>query len=337
MPSFLENLRLQSLYGGGNPFKPKTESPLKLMDQFINRLPRPMIPLPPPMAAPPIVEEEIEPTAISYGGITPYQQAQLELQKEALGVRERLGSAGIESREKIAGEREETKRDELTIRQQRADVYEFKARNPDAKIITQKGGNVLAINPITGETIRDFGSSGMLSDAERIALEQAGSVEQIRERGREERETEKTRQTGRESLQQMRERHAREQAEFESQLPGKTSALPSQQKNAMQMKYNRLINEHPEWRNWISLDAETGLPIIAESGAKTGMIGMRDVLSPEIHAQIKAALFGSEVPAAPAKIAETPSGRIRVRRKSDGKTGTISESQFDTSKYERIK
>jgi Spy/CpxP family protein refolding chaperone len=57
------------------------------------------------------------------------------------------------------------------IAKMRADVYDWKAKNPMAKIIAPKGGNIKAINPITGAVIMDFGPAGTLTDEERIDLE----------------------------------------------------------------------------------------------------------------------------------------------------------------------
>jgi hypothetical protein len=58
----------------------------------------------------------------------------------------------------------------------RANVYDWKAKNPMAKIIAPKGGNIKAINPITGQTIMDFGPSGTMSDKERLELEQTNRM-----------------------------------------------------------------------------------------------------------------------------------------------------------------
>lgn len=69
--------------------------------------------------------------------------------------------------ERTAANNEEKTR----IANMRAQVYEWKARNPMAKIISPKGGNVQAINPITGQVIMDFGPSGTMTDQDRINLE----------------------------------------------------------------------------------------------------------------------------------------------------------------------
>lgn len=83
------------------------------------------------------------------------------------------------------------------IRQQRADVYEFKARNPNLKLIMTKGGNVMAFNPADGST-KDTGiPTGSLTEADKMSMAQENSVERIEKTGDEQRKTEDLRQKGR--------------------------------------------------------------------------------------------------------------------------------------------
>lgn len=57
----------------------------------------------------------------------------------------------------------------------------------------------------------------------------------------------------------------------------------------------------------------------------------------ELYSQAKGIEEAAPTSKTPAKApTETPSGKMRVRRKSDGKTGLIDESDFNDSKYERI-
>lgn len=79
------------------------------------------------------------------------------------------------------------------IAQQRADVYQFRTENPNARIIAPKGGNIRAVHPVTGALIRDFGPAGTMSDADRIALEQTNAMARIGATGDEARETARVR------------------------------------------------------------------------------------------------------------------------------------------------
>lgn len=81
----------------------------------------------------------------------------------------------------------------------RSDVYKYKAENPNAKIIVKPGGNTIAVNPITGRTIMDFGPSGKMTDAEKIDMEQANALERIEANAENATELEGTRQTNRET------------------------------------------------------------------------------------------------------------------------------------------
>lgn len=322
MANFLENLRLQSIYGGGrNPFSPVKKNPLGLLDQFINRLPPPDTQM--PIQPPPIIEEpEPQRTIIGHSGTSPYQQALIEQRQRELESRERMGQAGLKTKEEIAAEQAEIARGRLDIQQQRTNIAKFRAENPDAKIIAPKGGNVRAINPITGQVIADFGSTGTMTDEERIALEGAQAIEQIGARTAGAKELETHRQTGRETLEETRARHARELKELESGLPLRASTLPSQEKNAAQIRYNRVINKHPEWRGFIQLDPNTGMPIIAEEGTKTGTLGSRVTLTKEMRAEIEKALFDSvpstAKPTEPKK--ETDQERLERLKKQAGVT-----------------
>ena len=87
------------------------------------------------------------------------------------------------------------KNEELKIKQQRADVYSFKAQNPNLVIKDDGNGNMVGINPQTGETkvIRDIDGepvkSARLTDAERLELQQSNALARIKAQGDETRTT----------------------------------------------------------------------------------------------------------------------------------------------------
>lgn len=90
------------------------------------------------------------------------------------------------------------------ISQQRADIYAFKAKNPNLRIIIPKGGNVQTLNPQTGET-QDTGiPTGSLTEMDKITLTQENAIERIRETGGEQRATEEVRQGGRQDIAETR-------------------------------------------------------------------------------------------------------------------------------------
>lgn len=126
-----------------------------------------------------------------------YQAASLERQSN---VNERtMAYQTIAQQLRAEADEERAKKNDrdAAIRQQRADVYEFKAKNPQLKLIMTKGGNVQAFNPITKET-SDLGiPTGSLTDADKMSLQQEQQLERIEATGGQQRQTERVRQEGR--------------------------------------------------------------------------------------------------------------------------------------------
>lgn len=263
MPNFAERLRMQSIFGGGGrAFAPTTESPLAMLDQFINRLP-PENSSPIQQIGQQIAQPELEPQSnvrVLGHGINPFQEAQLALKQREL-----------ESREKLAGESQNIRKGELDIKQQRTDVYKFKSENPAAKFIVNKStGTMQAVNPTTGETVRDFGVT-QLGEEDLINLNQKKALERIEAGGEQARETEKVRQEGRETLADINARHKKELEEFKTGQPSRSANLPTQQRVAIELKYNQLINQRPDLRSLVSRDQYTGDIQVADPGENPGM------------------------------------------------------------------
>lgn len=107
-------------------------------------------------------------------------------------------------REQSIQDKEKNDTANLKIRQQRADVYDWKAKHPNMKIVFPKGGNIQAIDPVTGQTI-DLGvSTGSLSDSDKYELQQTHAIERIDETGGQARKTEEAKQGNREDIQDRR-------------------------------------------------------------------------------------------------------------------------------------
>lgn len=221
MASFVEKLRLSNLY----PSIPRPRNR--------NRYPMPIDPIPPmvpidrmeeifaPQGMRPNIVEPTRPMNVVYqpsigdqgremayvrdvhgidlnkNALSPYQAGQLQLRDRALDIADTTAKTKSQTEaKKIA-------------------IAEYKAKNPNAKIIAQKGGNIKAVHPVTGEVIADFGPTGEMDDASRIALEQAGKIEAIRETGsqtreniatsgQEARKTEDVRQAGRMKIEEFK-------------------------------------------------------------------------------------------------------------------------------------
>ncbi len=136
--------------------------------------------------------------------------ANLERQENVNARTLAFQQVSAELRDKALEAKEKNDMINARIRQQRADVYEFKARNPQMKIIQPKGGFVTAVNPMTGQStlIKDFEgnpiSSGTLTETDSLNLQQENRLEQIAAGGYQARETEGVRQQGRETIAETR-------------------------------------------------------------------------------------------------------------------------------------
>jgi hypothetical protein len=107
-------------------------------------------------------------------------------------------------KEQSQAEKERTDTANLKIKQQRADIYDWKAKHPNMKIVFPKGGNIQAIDQTTGQTI-DLGvPTGSLSDADKYDLQQTNAIARIDETGSQARQTEGVKQGNREDSQDRR-------------------------------------------------------------------------------------------------------------------------------------
>jgi hypothetical protein len=137
-------------------------------------------------------------------GIGPAQQA-ANLERQSNINERQLAYQTISTQLRAEADAERAKHNErnAAIRQQRADVYEFKARNPNMRF-DFSGPTVKIADPLSGQ-VSDTGiATGSLSDADKLMLQQEQAMERIGETGRQQRMTEGIRQTGREELQGMR-------------------------------------------------------------------------------------------------------------------------------------
>lgn len=106
----------------------------------------------------------------------------------------------------------------------RADLYDFKAKHPNAVFKSVPGGNIMALDPQNPTTPIDTGVSSGLADAQML---QDFKIDQIQESGAQSRATEGVRQSGREtniglSGEQARQTEAERQAGREALKTGGT-------------------------------------------------------------------------------------------------------------------
>jgi len=137
--------------------------------------------------------------------IGPAQQAaNLERQENSNMRMLAYQTVSQELRAQADAERAKNNEVNANIRQQRADIYDFKSKNPGLKVIATKGGNVMLLNPADGKTTDTGIPSGVLSEADKITLGQENALERIQATGSQQRQTEGVRQAGRESIAETR-------------------------------------------------------------------------------------------------------------------------------------
>src|SRR3990167_4924650 len=169
--------------------------------------------------------------------MTDFQKGTLDLRRKELENKNMLNESKLEG----AAE-------DRAIRQQRANVYEFKAKNPNMQIKTPGDGKVYAINPQTGETI-DLGID-TLSDQEKLELQGSQRMSEIGARG----DVQKDIETFREKAAADRQLKSGEQRLNEISARGKETRetnisrpqVATQQRAAQANAARQLINTRPD-------------------------------------------------------------------------------------------
>lgn len=237
--------------------------------------------------------------------------------------------------ERTQTERERANLSNEEIRRKRAEIYAFKAQNPNFIFRTREDGQVIAINPQNPSQTIDTGiKSGELSDLDKINLGLGAALERIEAQGQEIRKTEEARQGNRVDLEYLRqtgriklldERVARG-------LTGETLESQTQLQQRWENNARRLIQQNPEYADWIEIDPNTGYPEITAEGSKKGfsILGNQRILDKTIRDKIVKEVFGTGTPGVVRRTAPVTSsttklssnkGTIKVKA-PDGRTGT---------------
>lgn len=128
-----------------------------------------------------------------------YKAASLENQRNA-NERQLAGNmAQYTMSERKQTEVERKNKAEEEIRRKRAEVYDFKSRNPNMRF-DFSGPTVKAADPLTGQVYDTGVPTGQMTDMDRINLQGEWGVARAREAGGQARATERVRQEGREAL-----------------------------------------------------------------------------------------------------------------------------------------
>lgn len=136
---------------------------------------------------------------------TEYQKGQLDLKTRQLQETASKNDATSE-----------LNKQKLAVSQQRANVYDFKSKNPGVKFqVNKASGNLEALDPISGKIVNVLGQFQMPED-ELIALNQDNKIGLQNNQGNINSNLEGQRQTGRETLEEVKARHARELADAQA-------------------------------------------------------------------------------------------------------------------------
>jgi len=176
---------------------------------------------------------------------------------------------------------DENNKAKIKISQQRADAYVWDKTHPDHIIKEDASGHLIAVNKKDGtaEVVTDSDGdpikSANLSDEQKLAIQHGNKLSEIQAQGQSNINLENTResnrqkdikQRGSESI-QLKQTPA--PPKVGSSITAKTESA-SQQRVRIANNAQKYINEHPEAKNWISID--NGQVTIAP--IKTGIFGV---------------------------------------------------------------
>ncbi len=132
-----------------------------------------------------------------------YQAASLEKQNNVNERTMAYQTISQQLRAEADNERANNNERNAQIRENRAKIYEFKARNPGKKF-NFSGPTVMMTDPATGEVSDTGVPTGHMSQADKMTIEQENAIARIEATGGQQRQTEGVRQTGREGLAETR-------------------------------------------------------------------------------------------------------------------------------------
>jgi len=206
--------------------------------------------------------------------ITPFQRESLDIRKQELG-----------QKSDIAGEKADVSRGGLNVRNRLADIQEFKAKNPQMKFMTPKGGNITAFNPLTGESIDTGIASGSLSDKERLDITGEQRMEQIGATGEQQRKTTELR--GEQRLGEIGAQIAgRKEVQAEKPI---RAELPTQTRVRQSNAVNQLVNTRPDLAKFIKSNPDGSFEVEPPS---VGFFGPKGPTKQQFD-EINKIIFGS--------------------------------------------
>lgn len=194
----------------------------------------------------------------------PVKDRELEFKQQ------QLSQKGTIEAQKLAGQQQTR-----NIQQQRADTYDWKARNPNGQVKQLESGNLLLINPATGET-REI-AADTFTDREKQELIGGQRMEQIGAQGANQRQLQEMR--GSQAIEQIGARILGQQ-EVNAARP----MMPSQIGNEQENRIRQVMLTRPELAQYIVMDS-SGRPSISQDAPITAISEIQRAVygnSPEI-------------------------------------------------------
>lgn len=173
----------------------------------------------------------------------------LDIQKRS--IEDKSGQQDYLNRLKAAelGLKEKKLSSDTNIKQQRADVYAWKSKNPN-HIIKIVGDKIVGIDPQTNQ-VTDLGDSGGMDEKDKIELQQQGRIEGIAAQG-----DQRMRQITAQGEIGDRQITARGDEQRKTNAAKPPTAQTSTQERVQQyLKARQAANDpnHPEWRRFLTI------------------------------------------------------------------------------------
>jgi hypothetical protein len=189
----------------------------------------------------------------------------VNLRQLGLGEQARIqNQQKIDETERKNKAAEDAKDADRAIRQQRADVYEYKAKNPNLIIKEDSSGNLIGIDPSTGKSDSILDTDGnpvksaIMTDAEKLKQIQENKEKEITLRGTQSRLTEGFKQSNRVENEAGRQINRLQLKQTPSggtpnTAGGAKPLSPSAERTSQQNKAVGIINEHPELKVYFEM------------------------------------------------------------------------------------
>jgi len=214
--------------------------------------------------------------------ISPLDIAKLNLEKQKLGEKQTTDIANIGIKQKQT----DIKSSQEGVSQQRANIYQFKATHPNMKIVSDKGGNFYAVDPITGKSMDTGISTGTVSDEEKLNITGGQRLDEITARGKTQQANIAARTKGEEDVAAARGAEARQT----KQSPTAQPTLPSQINRDQMNKARQIKNTDSELGPFVNIDQGGNFTITPPA---EGIFGHSGPTSDQYH-RINNAIYGSQ-------------------------------------------